>query len=372
MTAAHDAVGCPVCGCACDDLRVTTAGGRVVAAARACRLAEPWFLAQAGGQPPEAWVGDTPVTVAEAVAAAADLLRVARRPVVLGLGRSLAGQRTAIALADRLGAVIDPGGDPAHVVAVQQVGESTCTLGEVRQRADLVLFWNCDPDATHPRLRERSIPPTADVVPVRGGWEDLWALRQRVAGLGGPAEWQRLADRMKACRFGVVFFDDSLATGPAPHKPVESLLQLVTDLNRHTRFYALRLTADTSGAEAVLTWQTGYPLGVDFARGYPRHQPGETTARDLLARGEADVCLLLGDGPAPAGVPVIAICPSGAAVPGAAVRITTAVPGVHIAGVARRLDGVTIPLRPLLPTGRPDAGVVLEAIRAALGVSGCS
>ncbi|MCA9268815.1 MAG: hypothetical protein KDA41_10115 [Planctomycetales bacterium] len=36
-----------------------------------------------------------------------------------------------------------------------QAGESTCTLGEVRHRCDLVVFWGCRPSATHPRLGER-------------------------------------------------------------------------------------------------------------------------------------------------------------------------------------------------------------------------
>jgi formylmethanofuran dehydrogenase subunit B len=37
-------VACTVCGCVCDDLRVTVQDGRVVRAERACALAEPWWL----------------------------------------------------------------------------------------------------------------------------------------------------------------------------------------------------------------------------------------------------------------------------------------------------------------------------------------
>ena len=206
MPEVYTAVACPGCGCVCDDLRVTTDGGRVVAAERACRLAEPWFLAQTGGQSAEAFVGDRPATVAEAVAAAADLLRTARRPLIYGLSRSTtAGQRAAVALADKLGAVIDTTASTGHapsIMALQQVGESTCTLGEVRQRADLVLFWGCDPVETHPRHLERYVPPAAAVwavdttatetavvahrfVRVTPGrdWEALWTLRQLVAGI---------------------------------------------------------------------------------------------------------------------------------------------------------------------------------------------
>ena len=38
-------VACTVCGCVCDDLRLTFAGERLTHAEGACQLAEPWFAA---------------------------------------------------------------------------------------------------------------------------------------------------------------------------------------------------------------------------------------------------------------------------------------------------------------------------------------
>ena len=41
-----------------------------------------------------------------------------------------------------------------------RVGQVSSTLGEVRDRADLVVFWDVDPVATHPRHFERySVEP---------------------------------------------------------------------------------------------------------------------------------------------------------------------------------------------------------------------
>jgi hypothetical protein len=37
-------VACTVCGCVCDDLRMTVEEGRISKCEGACRLAEPWFL----------------------------------------------------------------------------------------------------------------------------------------------------------------------------------------------------------------------------------------------------------------------------------------------------------------------------------------
>ena len=49
-------------------------------------------------------------------------------------------------------------------MALQQVGESTCTLGEVRNRADLVIVWGSDPVVTHPRHLERYLPKQRHLV----------------------------------------------------------------------------------------------------------------------------------------------------------------------------------------------------------------
>ncbi len=38
-------VACTVCGCVCDDLRLTVSGDRIVRAEGACALSEPWLLA---------------------------------------------------------------------------------------------------------------------------------------------------------------------------------------------------------------------------------------------------------------------------------------------------------------------------------------
>jgi len=41
------------------------------------------------------------------------------------------------------------------VLSIQDVGFSTCTLGQIRHRADLVLYWASNPWSAHPRHIER-------------------------------------------------------------------------------------------------------------------------------------------------------------------------------------------------------------------------
>jgi len=146
------------------------------------------------------------------------------------------------------GATIDTTASLCHapsIMAFQQAGESTSSLGEVRNRSDLVLFWGCDPVVSHPRHRNAtpSIPsgefieegandrtvivvddhPTASsaqadlfiqVEPDRD-FDVLWALRGMIRGIDIAAESSvgvphdvlaDLARRMKTCRSGVAFF----------------------------------------------------------------------------------------------------------------------------------------------------------------------
>jgi formylmethanofuran dehydrogenase subunit B len=401
-------VACTVCGCVCDDLTITADGGRVVRAEGACHLAEPWFLSQNATTPPVAEIDGRPAALEAALDRAAELLKASRSPLIYGLSRSTTeGQRAATALADRIGATIDTTASTGHapsIIALQQVGESTCTLGEVRNRADLVIYWGSDPAVTHPRHRERYCPPrpgrlviVADVretesataadlfLPVESDhdWEALWTLRILVKGkeprpgsvTGASLDLLRsLAERMKACRFGIIFFGAGITRGRNAHRTVEALLQLVTDLNDHTRFYARRMRryGDVAGADSVLAWQTGYPFGVNLARGYPRYNPGEFTGPEMLGRGEVDCCVLVGsetvaDFPPAARdhlrrIPVIVLDPPGAASAPAAVKFTTAVYGVHRTGTAYRMDEVPIPLRVLLPTDYPSDGEVLRRL----------
>ncbi|HWG41171.1 MAG TPA: hypothetical protein VN688_00175 [Gemmataceae bacterium] len=175
VTKRIDNVACTVCGCVCDDLRITVKDDRIVRAENACYLAEPWFLSQGNRQPPLAEIEQREVTLDTALDRVADILRAARSPLIYGLSRSdTAGQQAALTLADRIGATIDTTASLGHapaILALQEAGESTCSLGEVKNRADLVIFWGSNPVDSHPRHFERySVDPVGEFLP--GGRKD--------------------------------------------------------------------------------------------------------------------------------------------------------------------------------------------------------
>ena len=169
MTEAIENVVCLGCGLVCDDLRVQVAGGSVLEAERACAMGEQWFADVESPPNGSAEIEGRSDTLTAAVERAREILVGSAAPLLWGLAHStIETQRAAIALADRLGGTIDPVLDPLHraaLVAMQAVGISTCTLGEVKERADLILCWGCDPASSHPRLFERFIEPPSRFLP---------------------------------------------------------------------------------------------------------------------------------------------------------------------------------------------------------------
>src|SRR4051794_6808976 len=94
-------VACTVCGCVCDDLKLTVEAGRIVRAEGACSLAEPWLLGQDSRRPSIAEVEGHPASLKQGIIEAAKLLRTAKAPLIYGLSRSSTqGQRAAVRLAD--------------------------------------------------------------------------------------------------------------------------------------------------------------------------------------------------------------------------------------------------------------------------------
>jgi formylmethanofuran dehydrogenase subunit B len=406
---------CAGCGCGCDDIEVTVVAEALERVTGTCRLGDEWFAQRTADGPSPARVDGREAELAEALDVAAAILREARLPLVCGLGQTdCESQRAAVALAEAIGAVIDPSGpagDGAAGAASQDVGVSTATFGDVRDRADLVVAWRADPAASNPRLlprlrfdragRQRVGGRTLLVVDAQRtatadeadafvelapelDFEALWAMRALVRDapldrdLAAHLPLDALADvagRLRACHYGAVLH----GAGPDPttsgYVNAVALLALVRDLATVTHVVALPLRhhGNARGAEDVLAWQTGYPSAVSLARGHPRARPGEFSAAGVLGRGEADAALVVGFDalshlpPAAADhlrrIPTIVVGESGPAT-GAVARVAfaTAAAGVHREGIAHRMDGVPVPLRAPLASRRPGDAEVLEAI----------
>lgn len=419
LTVIPDAT-CTFCGCVCDDMELTVENNQITKAKNACVLGKAWFLNHNIEDRPVATIRGEPVPFEMAVERAAEILTSATFPITYGLSDTTCeAQRVAVAITDWIGGTVDTTTSVCHGpsgIAFQGVGEVTCTLGEIKHRADFVMFWGGNPAESHPRHFTRySLMPKGTYVPngrkdrtavlvdvrrtksakavdiflqvkPRSDFELAWALRGLVNGTyvdpkvaevtGIPMETLAdVAQRMKSAKFGVILFGMGLTMTRGKHINSEAVLSLARDLNKFTRFTAkpMRGHGNVTGADNVVSWQTGYPFGVNLNRGYPRFNPGEFTTTDTLARGEADAALIIASDPMSnftqaardhfVRIPSIVLDPKlSETARVATVAFTTSVYGINTGGTVYRMDDVPIPLRPAFPSPFPSDLEVLKAI----------
>ncbi len=420
MIVHKDAI-CTFCGCLCDDLEVEVEDNRIKRVKNACMIGRNKLL-HAQSNIPKTTISGRPVMPDEAISEAAGILKKARSPLVYGLSSTTTeAQREMVAIAEILGATIDNPSSYCHgpgVIARQQVGMSSCTLGEIKNRADLVIFWGCNPLEAHVRhftrysvsakglfmpegrkgrkivaidIRPTPTTKSADwFIQVTPGktFEIATVLRALVSGrmlgikedasiAGVPLNtWQRLADMIRVCNYGVIFFGLGVTQCRGRDINVEQLSVLVSEINNHTRFYAMAMRGhgNVAGGNHVMTWQTGYPLAVNFSRGYPRYNPGEFSVISLLARKEVDAALIVATDPGsnlPADVvdylkqiPTVYLEPHiNPATKWATVVIPVAQAGVAASGTFYRMDNVALKVKKLVESDLLSDEEVLKRLR---------
>lgn len=412
---------CTFCGCVCDDIELKVQDDHIIEAKRACVLGKAWFLNHEVEDRPSCLIDGQAATLEQAYDRAAEILTDAKYPIIYGLSDSpCEAQRKAVSIADWIDGTIDTTTSVCHGpsgMAFQGVGEVTCSLGEVANRGDMIIFWGSNPAESHPRhftkyslmpkglftpngrkdrtcvvvdVRRTKSAKAADIfvqIKPRCDFEALWTLRALVKGVELDADevlrqtgvelslFEDLVRRMKAAKFGVIFFGMGLTMTRGKHCNSEALLALTRDLNAFTRFVAKpnRGHGNVTGADNVVAWRTGYPFGVNHARGYPRFNPGEYTTSDVLARGEADAAMTIACDPMAnfsqparehlASIPLIALdakeTPTTRA---AAVAFCVATYGINTGGTVYRMDDVPIPLRPAFDSPHPSDFEILSQI----------
>jgi len=157
-------VACPYCGCLCDDIELTVENGKIIKNKNGCFLSNAKFLNFNNElrilKPLMRKNGElVHVTFEEALHKSAEILVNAKYPILYGWSStSCEAQRIGIELAEQLGGVFDNTSSVCHgpsVLGIQEVGIPTATLGQVRHRADLIIYWGSDPLSSHPRHMQR-------------------------------------------------------------------------------------------------------------------------------------------------------------------------------------------------------------------------
>ncbi|MEM4246284.1 MAG: formylmethanofuran dehydrogenase subunit B, partial [Candidatus Bathyarchaeia archaeon] len=401
-------VVCTVCGCCCDDLEVEVQNGKIIRAKNACALSLSKLLSTGEERLTKPMIRRgrrlAPAPLSRAVMRAATILAKASYPVLWGWSlTSCEAIERGVELAELVGGVIDNNTSVCHgpgLIGVQDVGVSSCSLGEAKNRADLVVYWGANPVHAHPRhlarytvqskgrFRSSRSERTMVVVDVRRtdtakladifiqarpntDYELLTALRCAVNGeeleqeeVGGVPleEIERLADLMTSSQFGIIFYGVGLTMSRGKARNLDAALSLVKDLNRRTKFLIMPMRGhfNVTGANEVIAWQTGYPFAVDFSRGFPYYNPGDTTFSDVLNRRECDAALIVGSDPIihlPAStsrflksIPLITIDPHlTPTVQASQVAIPSTLVGIETEGTVYRMDVVPLKAKSILP-----------------------
>jgi len=413
MTIYHD-VPCPFCSLLCDDLVIHNNKGSLVIRKNGCHLARQHFE-----QPPvnlEPEIKGKPVSLNDAVQEAVRILKKSRQPLIGGLGTDVNGSRAAMHLAEKTGAVVDhmhSTGAIRNIRVLQDRGWMTTTMAEIKNRADLILFAGTDGITNYPRFFERVIWNDSAMFnrkldqreiiylgdklkPAKGKnrstrnsgaiqckqeqiGEIIATLHALVVGneidlksVAGVklTDLQKLAGKLKQARYGVIVWAPGELDFPHAELTVEAISELIKYLNRETRFAGFSLGGNDGGVTAhnVSTWLNGYPLRVNYGKGFPEFDPYKYSTRNVLKRREIDAMLWISSfnsdiKPPNARIPRIVLSDTAVGGPKPTVFIPTGIPGLDHGGQLIRTDGVvSLPLKQLRETGRPSVSSVLLQI----------
>ena len=340
---------CPFCPLLCDDLIVGShADGTLSVPDTECsRLSAALAQYGAADAQSRSVIDGNEADLDAALARAADILANARRPLFGGLATDVAGARALYSLAAGCGAILDHlHGDalsPA-TLALQDRGAFFTTLSEVRSRADLLVFFSCQPSRRYPRFFTRALAGTeldrelvfvgcpadpaaaglahtrtetllldADPYDTLALWSALATGREPDSlhndsnsstthddDTSPAAMLASLQARIAAARYTVVVYEP--AALPSPHAAllIEALNRIVKAANRTSRAACLALGGD-DGALTVnqtVTWLSGMPLRTRLSTPARHagtapldHDPYRYRTDRLLADGEVDALL---------------------------------------------------------------------------------
>lgn len=407
---------CTGCGLLCDDIEVESEKNVVNKVYTACRVGVAHMKETRGEVGFR--VDNTPVDEATAINEAVSILKNAKNPLIFGLGNSTdETQKLAIELAKKINATLDDTSSfclgPLSEAIIQNKLK-TCTLDDVRNKADVIIYWGTDPSDSHPRLlskhsyfprgsekqrgwEEERTAIAIDVrkshtakicgnyffqIPPKGDAEFIDAL---IAGLSGkipktsynfpPKRILELANILKGAKFGVIFVGRGLIYSI---DDLEPLFKLMKVLNEKANFHLIPMVSSCNivGFNEKLFAETGYVNSVKFEDGTVKHGPEYSIVESLKAK-TVDAALIIGTDPFSIlphsivknllEIPVISIdhCETLTS-KHAKVYINTTISGVESGGSATRMDGVKVSFEPVIETDHPSEEVILKKIMEAL------
>lgn len=410
-------VPCPFCSLICDDLIVQNTEGNLIVKENGCAKAKIHFS--------QSLPDDTPAlkgkscSIDEAIEAAAKILKQSSQPLLAGLGTDIGGMRSVMQLADNIGATIDhmlSDGAIRNTLVLQDLGWVMTTMSEIKNRADFIIFagtdtsnysrfferviWNKDSMFTNPK--QRKIIYIGDKLDTSAGKSPEGKLptvlkckqdeiseiisvlhaiiagndiqQPKIAGIN-LTTLKKLAEQMKQAKYGVIVWAPGELNFPHAELTIQNFCELVKYLTRTTRFAGFTLGGNDGGvsANSLSAWQSGFPLRVNFSKGYPSHDVGRNSTKNLLKNKEVDALVWISSfssniNPPKAKIPSIVL-----AIPGTKLNyqpdvfIPVATPGVDHSGQLIRTDNVvSLTLKKLRDSKYMSVGDILNRVNQSI------
>ena len=430
MPQVFENVGCPYCGCSCDDIRVTVSddGKKILEVENVCAIGNEIFKHGCSEdrirlprlRQPDGSMKD--ISYEEAIDWTAKHLVKAKKPLMYGFGSTnCEGQAAAAHVMELAGGMLDNCATICHgpsFLAIFDNGYPSCTLGEVKNRADVIVYWASNPAHAHPRHMSRySIFPrgfftgkgakarkvivvdprftdTANVadihLQVKQGhdYELFNAFRMVVNGYADDVPDEvagiskekilEVADIMANARFGTTFFGMGLTHSDGRNHNIDIAISLTRDLNKIAKWtiMAMRGHYNIAGPGVVWSWTFGFPYCLDLTKKeYAHMNPGETSSVDMAMRDEVDMFINIGtDAGAHFPIPAVqhlkkhpwvtidpSICMASEI---SDLHIPVCICGVDTGGIVYRMDNVPIQFRKVIepPEGVMDDETLLSKI----------
>ncbi len=407
-------VTCPFCSLLCDDLVVENRDGKLKVINNGCQVAVSEFEKTPPASSPQ--IKGRKASLESAIEEAAKLLKRSRQPLLTGLGTDVSGMRAILQLAEKTGAIVDHmhgDGLSKNAMVLQDLGWIMTTMSEIRNRADLVIFAGTDagnypgfysrvidnrstlfktdlknreliyigdkPDSKLARRPGGRKPAVMHCKPEHIG-EIISVVHTMIVGDRIDADVIHgvklqtlidLAEKMKQAKYGVIVWAPGELNFPHAELTIQNFCEVIKYLTRTTRFAGFSLGGNDGGTTAVnvCAWQSGYPLRVSFAKGFPEYDPHIYTTANVLKNRRVDAMLWL-SGISPGAVPPKADIPS-VVLASTSVKIgyrpdvfiPIGTPGLDHKGHLFRTDSVVaLPLKQLRQTEIHSASEVLTGI----------
>ncbi len=414
---------CTGCALLCDDIEVVTDGNAITEVKTACRKGVSRM--KGCNEPMSPTVEGQQVDIDVAIGAAADILKNSESPLIFGLGNSTDGaQKRAIELAKHIGAILDDTSSFCQGPTLEVIFNETvksCTLDDVRNKADVIVYWGADPSNSHPRhLSKFSYFPrgqerqrgweedrtmiTIDIrkshtakisgdkfhqIPLHADEEFIDALIDALSGKVpkvpfeyDPKRILELANILKNARFGIIFVGLGLVYSLDNMDPI---VKLMDKLNELSNFHLIPMVGhyNMRGFNQNLFNETGHLNRVKFEKGDNTNvvHGAEFSIVESLNEKKVDAALIIGSDPLSSlpravadhllNIPVITIDPCETFTSRKAkVTIPSALSGVECGGSAIRMDGEEVKFEPIVDvksqTIRPSDEEILTRIMEAL------